>query len=129
MRELRGRGLSVREMAVLLARYGLALDGSVAAPPLTLVEVGRELRVTPERVRQIETQALRRLRAEAGLPDHDDWWRGVVGHAVARAAATPPRAIVEPSWAIPLDTYAQRVIDARYPKDGTDGPAGAGTAE
>ncbi len=49
--------LPPREVRVLQLRYGL-LDGKVC----TLQEVGRKMGVTRERVRQIEAQALRRLR-------------------------------------------------------------------
>ena len=49
--------LSARERAVLDLRYGLS-DGQ----PRTLEEVGRELGVTRERIRQIEAHAIRKLR-------------------------------------------------------------------
>ncbi len=49
--------LSEREREVLERRYGL-LDGRAR----TLEEVGREFRVTRERIRQIESRALRKLR-------------------------------------------------------------------
>ncbi|MCB9135978.1 MAG: sigma-70 family RNA polymerase sigma factor [Anaerolineales bacterium] len=49
--------LPPREVRVLQLRYGL-LDGKTC----TLEEVGRKMGVTRERVRQIEAQALRRLR-------------------------------------------------------------------
>ena len=49
--------LSDREREVLERRYGL-LDGRAR----TLEEVGREFRVTRERIRQIEARALRKLR-------------------------------------------------------------------
>lgn len=49
--------LSERERLVLERRYGL-IDGR----PRTLEEVGREFKVTRERVRQIEVKALRKLR-------------------------------------------------------------------
>jgi RNA polymerase primary sigma factor len=49
--------LPPREARILQLRYGL-LDGQT----LTLNEVGRKMGVTRERVRQIEAQALRRLR-------------------------------------------------------------------
>lgn len=53
--------LPPREARILQLRYGL-LDGQI----LTLNEVGRKMGVTRERVRQIEAQALRRLRS-AGI--------------------------------------------------------------
>ena len=49
--------LTPREARVLSLRYGL-LDGH----PRTLEEVGKEFDVTRERIRQIETKALRKLR-------------------------------------------------------------------
>ncbi len=49
--------LTPREKKVLILRFGLE-DGS----PRTLEEVGREFRVTRERIRQIEAKALRKLR-------------------------------------------------------------------
>jgi RNA polymerase primary sigma factor len=51
------KGLSPRELEVLEMRYGL-MDGT----PHTLEEVGEYFGVTRERVRQIETKAIRRLR-------------------------------------------------------------------
>src|SRR3989440_11622898 len=48
--------LSERERQVLVLRYGLA-----DYEPKTLEEIGRRLRLTRERVRQIEVEALRRL--------------------------------------------------------------------
>lgn len=51
--------LPPREAEVIRLRYGL--DG---APPLTLEEVARRLRVTRERVRQLERKALTRLRLD-----------------------------------------------------------------
>jgi RNA polymerase primary sigma factor len=50
-------GLPPREMRILQLRYGL-FDGQ----PYTLEQVGRKIGVTRERVRQIEAQALNRLR-------------------------------------------------------------------
>ena len=50
-------GLMPREVRILQLRYGL-LDGQA----YTLEEVGRKMGVTRERVRQIEAQALNRLR-------------------------------------------------------------------
>jgi RNA polymerase primary sigma factor len=52
--------LSTRERAVLELRYGL--DGQ---HPRTLDEVGRTFNVTRERIRQIENQSLKKLRALA----------------------------------------------------------------
>jgi RNA polymerase primary sigma factor len=52
--------LSVRERQVLILRYGL--DGQ---HPRTLDEVGRAFNVTRERIRQIENQTLKKLRALA----------------------------------------------------------------
>ncbi len=49
--------LPPRELRVLQMRYGL-LDGV----PLTLSEVGRKMGITRERARQLESQALQRLR-------------------------------------------------------------------
>jgi RNA polymerase primary sigma factor len=53
-------GLPAREVRILQLRYGL-LDGQAN----TLEEVGRKVGVTRERVRQIEAQALNRLRHPA----------------------------------------------------------------
>jgi RNA polymerase primary sigma factor len=53
--------LSEREALVLKLRFGL--DGY---PEHTLEQVGKELKVTRERIRQIESKALRKLR-NAGL--------------------------------------------------------------
>jgi RNA polymerase primary sigma factor len=50
--------LTEREREVLRLRYGLGLDRE-----LTLEEIGRRLSVTRERVRQIESRALTKLRA------------------------------------------------------------------
>jgi RNA polymerase primary sigma factor len=52
--------LSPREQRILEMRYGL--DGQ---PPRTLDEVGRAFSVTRERIRQIENQCLKKLRALA----------------------------------------------------------------
>jgi RNA polymerase primary sigma factor len=48
--------LGERERAVIVLRYGLA-----ASEPKTLAEIGRLLGVSRERVRQLETEALKRL--------------------------------------------------------------------
>ena len=52
--------LSYRERRVLELRYGL--NGE---QPQTLDEVGRQFEVTRERIRQIENQGLKKLRALA----------------------------------------------------------------
>lgn len=51
------QGLSSREREVIILRFGLE-----TGQPLTLEEVGRRFNVTRERIRQIETAALRKLR-------------------------------------------------------------------
>ncbi|GIX00032.1 MAG: DNA-directed RNA polymerase sigma-70 factor [Pirellulaceae bacterium] len=53
--------LDYREQQIIIRRYGL--DPNVE--PLTLKEVGAELGVTKERIRQIEARALSKLRAVA----------------------------------------------------------------
>ncbi len=53
--------LTDREREVLRLRFGLGLDRE-----MTLVEIGRRLSLTRERVRQIEHRALARLRAAHG---------------------------------------------------------------
>jgi RNA polymerase sigma factor (sigma-70 family) len=55
------RSLTARERGILRARYGLG------GPTKTLRELGGELRVSAERVRQIEERALNKLR-EAAVP-------------------------------------------------------------
>jgi len=49
--------LTDREREVLRLRFGLGLDRE-----MTLVEIGRRLSLTRERVRQIEAKALAKLR-------------------------------------------------------------------
>ena len=56
-------GLSARERDVVRMRYGI---GSMEE--LSLEEVGRRLDVSRERVREIEAQALRKLRS-TGAPE------------------------------------------------------------
>ena len=51
------QGLNPREREVIILRFGLE-----SGHPLTLEEVGKRFKVTRERIRQIETVALRKLR-------------------------------------------------------------------
>ena len=62
--------LPPREVRILQLRYGL-VDGET----YTLEEVGKKLGVTRERVRQIEAQALSRLRH----PAHSRWLKDFLG--------------------------------------------------
>jgi RNA polymerase primary sigma factor len=55
------RVLSPKEQEVIRLRFGIGFDREH-----TLVEVGEKLQLTRERIRQIEAQALQRLRA----PEH-----------------------------------------------------------
>jgi RNA polymerase primary sigma factor len=63
--------LDPREQYILRARFGLD-DGQMQ----TLEKIGRELRLTRERVRQIEMRALEKLRK----PAHNPWLRGLRGN-------------------------------------------------
>ena len=54
--------LTARERKILELRYGLSGE-----TPRTLDEVGRAFNVTRERIRQIENQSLKKLRAFAGI--------------------------------------------------------------
>jgi RNA polymerase primary sigma factor len=56
------RELPERERAVIELRFGLGVEG-----PVSLEEIGRRLKLTRERVRQIEQEALRRLQTSADL--------------------------------------------------------------
>jgi RNA polymerase primary sigma factor len=53
--------LSWRERRVIELRFGLGGEG-----PLTLEQIGRQVGVTRERVRQIETKTLNILKASSG---------------------------------------------------------------
>ncbi len=53
--------LDDREQKIIVSRFGL----DYSQEPLTLKEVGAELGVTKERIRQIEARALTKLRAAA----------------------------------------------------------------
>jgi RNA polymerase sigma factor (sigma-70 family) len=63
VRDLAGR-LEERERTVLWGHYGLG------RPPQTLKEIGSDLGVTAERVRQIEAEALEKLRQAAAEPPY-----------------------------------------------------------
>jgi RNA polymerase primary sigma factor len=64
------RGLSPREVRILRMRFGLQNGESY-----TLEEVGKKFGLTRERIRQIEGQALRRLRHPSRSRDLRDYLR------------------------------------------------------
>jgi RNA polymerase primary sigma factor len=54
--------LDERERTILRLRYGLADGEEPHRPPMTLKEIGRHVNLTRERVRQIECEALRKIK-------------------------------------------------------------------
>ncbi len=78
--------LPPREVRILQLRYGL-LDGET----YTLEEVGKKLGVTRERVRQIEAQALSRLRHPAHARKLRDFLQRVDRHRYFSTAHPPSR--------------------------------------
>jgi RNA polymerase sigma factor (sigma-70 family) len=75
--------LPAREAAVMRMRYGL--DGE----SYTLDDIGRLLKVTRERVRQIEAKALRALRSNMGaMEEHMGEYSGAVFEDLSLAART-----------------------------------------
>lgn len=57
--------LTDRQRDVLILRFGL--DPDIADKPLTLEETGKILGITKERVHQLESMALSRLRRMPGI--------------------------------------------------------------
>jgi RNA polymerase primary sigma factor len=74
-------GLSERERCVLRHRFGLE-----GADTTTLEKLGAELQISRERVRQIESQALRRLRKNAALGETYDHFIELIQASYSRAA-------------------------------------------
>src|SRR4029453_14350456 len=85
------KSLSHRERRVLELRYGL--DGE---QPRTLDEVGRAFNVTRERIRQIENQGLKKLRALALAAQLRD------------AAEGPPHPLTALAGTVPATTVDER---------------------
>ena len=61
------RSINEREASVLRLRYGL-YDGQ----PMTLGDIGKKLKITRERVRQIEKIALRKLNRQLVSRNEDE---------------------------------------------------------
>jgi RNA polymerase primary sigma factor len=61
-REILGRILTAREKEIIALRFGFATGGS-----MTLEQVGKNLNLTRERVRQIESKALKKMRGNPRL--------------------------------------------------------------
>jgi len=59
--------IAPREARILTLRYGLDDDR-----PMTLAQIGRKVKLTRERVRQIERDALRRLRTILETREHHE---------------------------------------------------------
>ncbi len=74
--------LTEREAAIVRQRFGL--DGE---DEQTLEEIGRNFKVTRERVRQLETHALRRLRRHMDHLDRQYSWDDLEEHERARRRA------------------------------------------
>ena len=62
------QSLPERDAHIIRRRYGLR-DGQ----PRTLLEIGRELGLTKERVRQLESRAMGRLRGTAAVEQLRDY--------------------------------------------------------
>jgi RNA polymerase primary sigma factor len=88
-----------REHAVITLRYGIG-DGRSR----TLLEVGQELGISRERVRQLEVVALKKLRA---LSEGDAW---------QSCKPICPTSSAVPSPAAPLDESSPRSSWANYPQ-------------
>ncbi len=96
----------------MLLRYGLNADGSFAVePPQTQEQVAQLFGLSRERVRQIESEAVRRMGADVGLPDMGEWWRRQVAQALPQMQWRE----LQPSWWSEIDTakQAREIVAAR----------------